>query len=249
VLALLYVGAAPVLVGIPAPRSTDTSVSESGLAREIVTGVRYVWRTVILRYLLGNAFVYCLGAGTLSVLDVLFISRALHLHTNLVSALYMANGAGALLGSTVMTLTARRAGGRYHQILSWCVVANASAVLLYALSPTLAVAMVAVGIAGLAFSMGLTSFITLIQLATPNALMGRVMSVCNMTVAAGLICSLSCGGLLADKLGVREVAGGCALMLLLCGALCFALIRETPAPAAAPAAAAPVLVPELELAH
>jgi predicted MFS family arabinose efflux permease len=179
------------------------------------------------------------------VLDVLFISRALHLHTNLVSTLYIANGAGALLGSTVMTLIVHRVGGRYHQILSWCVVVNASAVLLYATSPTLAVALLAAGLAGLAFSIGLTSFLTLIQLATPNALMGRVMSVCNMIVAAGLICSYSCGGLLADQLGVREVAGGCALMLLLCGVLCFALIRGTPAPAAA----APILLPELELAN
>jgi hypothetical protein len=70
-----------------------------------------------------------------------------------------------------------------------------------------------------------------------------------MIVAAGLICSLSCGGLLADQLGVREVAGGCALMLLLCGVLCFALIRATPAPAAAPTLAAPIPLPELELAH
>jgi MFS family permease len=248
-LALLYIGAAPVLVGIPAARSTDSAVSETGLAREIATGMHYVWQTVILRSLLGNAFVYCLGAGTLSVLDVLFVSRALHLHTNLVSALYMANGAGALLGSTVMTLTAHRVRGRYHRILSCCVVANACAVLLYALAPALIVAMIAVSIAGLVFSMGLTSFITLIQLATHNRLMGRVMSVCNMTVAAGLICSYTCGGLLADRLGVREVAGGCALMLLLCGVLCFALIRATPAPAAAVASATPLSLPELDLAH
>ena len=247
-LALLYIGAAPVLIGIPAPRPTEGAPDAGGLIREITTGLRYVWRTVILRSLLGNAFVFCLGGGTLTVLDVLFISRALHLHTNLVSTLYMANGAGALVGSTVMTLTARRVGGRYHQIMSWGVVANAGAVLLYALSPTLAVTLVATGLAGLVFSMALTCFITLIQLATPNGLMGRVMSVCNMIIAAGLICSLSCGGLLADRLGVREVAGGCALMLLLCGVLCFALIRETPAPATAPAPATLVSLPDLALA-
>ena len=88
----------------------------------------------------------------------------------------------------------------------------------------------AVGTVGFCFSIGLVSFLTLIQLNAEDRVMGRVMSLCNMVIAAGLLISLAWGGALADLLGVRQVIGTGAVIIALCGALNFWMVRETPAP-------------------
>jgi MFS family permease len=119
---------------------------------------------------------------------------------------------------------------RYHLILGWAVVVVAGGQALYAAAPTLSVAVLAVGVVGFCFSLGLVSFLTLMQVSTEDSFRGRVMSICSMTVAAGMIVSLSCGGLLADLIGVRQVIGACSLVVGLCGVLTLALVRVTPAP-------------------
>jgi len=124
--------------------------------------------------------VYCLGGGALTVLDVVFISRVLHLHSDTVGVLYLANGAGAFCGSTLMLVAGSRVARHYHHLVRWPVLDNACALLTYALAPSLLVAMVAVGAVGFLFSITLVSFITLIQLSAEDRVMGRVMSVCNM---------------------------------------------------------------------
>ncbi len=91
----------------------------------------------------------------------------------------------------------------------------------------------AVGAVGFLFSMSLVSFIMLIQLSAEDQMMGRVMSLCNMTVAAGLLISLAWGGVLADLLGVRQVIATGAAFIVLCGALNFRMVRQTPVPCGA----------------
>jgi hypothetical protein len=191
VVCALYLCAAPLLSGVPAGRAPTLDMATTALAAQVAEGVRYIWHTPILRYLVGNAFVFCLGYGSLNVLNVVFVTRALHQPQGLVSALYVATGAGALGGSTLMTICSSWARGRYHLIISWGMVANAGAVLLYAVAPTLPAALAAVGLAGFVYTLTVISYITLMQLRTPDSLMGRVMSVLYMTIATGMIVSLS----------------------------------------------------------
>ncbi|HVB08866.1 MAG TPA: MFS transporter [Bacillota bacterium] len=229
-LGLLYLGAAPVLAAVPVPPPAGAQAPGS-LAAEIGAGLAYVRRRAQLVGLFTTAFVYCLGVGALTVIDVIFISRVLHLHPEAVGILYLANGVGAFGGSVLMLVAGTRLVGHYHQLVRWPVVANGCALLVYALAPSLHVAMVAVGAVGFLFSIALASFITLIQLSAEDRMMGRVMSLCNMTVAAGLLISLAWGGALADLLGVRQVIGTGAVIIVLCGGLNFLLVRQTPVPA------------------
>jgi predicted MFS family arabinose efflux permease len=180
--------------------------------------------------LASTAFVYCLGVGALTVLDVVFISHVLHRRPETVGVLYLANGAGAFVGSTLMLVAGSRLARHYHHFVRWPVLANGGALLAYALAPSLRVAVVAVGAVGFFFSIALVSFLTLIQLSAEDRVMGRVMSLCNMTIAAGLLISLAWGGALADLLGVRQVMGTGAVIIALCGVLNALLVRETPAP-------------------
>ena len=228
--ALLYLCAAPVLATVPVPPPADAGVGAASLVAEITAGLTYVRRQAQLVGLFSTAFVYCLGVGALTVLDIVFINRVLHLRPETVGMLYAANGVGAFAGSTLMLVAGVRLAQSYHHLVRWPVLANGGALLLYALAPSLGVAVVAVGAVGFLFSIALVSFITLIQLNAEDKVMGRVMSICNMTVAAGLLISLAWGGALADLLGVRQVIGTGAAFIVLCGVLNFLLVRETPTP-------------------
>jgi predicted MFS family arabinose efflux permease len=243
-LGLLYLCAAPVLATVPVPAPVGAGAAAS-LAEEIIAGLAYVRRRAQLVGLFSTAFVYCLGVGALTVIDVVFISRVLHLRPETVGVLYLANGAGAFGGSTLMLVAGARLARHYHHLVRWAVLANGCALLAYALAPSLSVAVVAVGAVGFLFSIALVSFITLIQLSAEDRVMGRVMSLCTMTVAAGLLISLAWGGALADLLGVRQVMGSGAVIIALCGGLSFRLVREAPTPrgAGADAADLPVAVP------
>jgi MFS family permease len=231
-LGLLYLCAAPVLATIPVPAPAGAG-SAASLVEEIGAGLTYVRRQAQLMGLFSTAFVYCLGVGALTVLDVVFIGRVLHLRPETVGVLYLANGVGAFAGSTLMLVAGTRLSRHYHHLVRWPVLANGGALLVYALAPSLRVAAVAVGAVGFLFSIALVSFITLIQLNAEDRVMGRVMSICNMTVAAGLLISLAWGGALADLLGVRQVIGTGAVIITLCGVLNFRMVRETPAPRSA----------------
>jgi predicted MFS family arabinose efflux permease len=236
-LGLLYLCAAPVLATVPVPPPLGAGAAGS-LREEITAGLVYVRRQTQLVGLFSTAFVYCLGVGVLTVLDVVFISRVLHLRSETVGVLYLANGAGAFCGSTLMLVAGKRLSRQYHQLVRWMVLGNGCALMVYALAPSLGVAAAAVGAVGFLFSIALVSFITLIQLNAEDRVMGRVMSLCSMTVAAGLLISLAWGGALADLLGVRQVIGTSAVVIAFCGLLNFRLVRWTPVPGSATADAA-----------
>ena len=79
---------------------------------------------------------------------------------------------------------------------------------------------------------------TLIQLETEDAFLGRVMSLVNTGMSVAMIASLAGGGTLADLFGVRQVIGGGAILLVVSGLLSLVAIRSTPASRVGTAASA-----------
>jgi MFS family permease len=229
-LGLLYLAAAPCLLAVPAPRAAEAGTSGAALLAEMAHGVRYLWRSSLLATLAALAFVFNAGVGAVSVLDVVFVTRALHLHSETVGLLLAANGLGALLGSTAISLLSRRLERSYHLVVGLGVLVNGVGLAVYALAPNLGVAAVALAVNGLAFAPALAAYITMVQLVTEDAVMGRVMSLIYTSVAAAMILSMTGGGVLTDLFGVRQVLAGSAVLVAVCGGLCLALVRATPAP-------------------
>src|SRR5262249_20684649 len=176
------------------------------------------------------AFVFNAGVGAVSVLDVVFVTRALHLHSETVGLLLAANGMGALLGSTAISLLSRRLERSYHLVVGLGVLVNGVGLAVYALAPNLGVAAAALAVNGLAFAPALAAYITMVQLVTEDAVMGRVMSLIYTSVAAAMILSMTGGGVLTDLFGVRQVLTGSAALVAICGGLTLALGRAPPAP-------------------
>lgn len=235
ILGSLYLIAAPILVFVPAPRAAEAGGAGSSFVGEMLDGLRYVRRSPLLVSLIAVAFVALLGFGALTVLDVVFVTRALHLRSETVGVLLTCSGIGELLGGVVMSVVSAWAARRYHRLLGGSIVVMGVALVGYALAPALPVAATALYIVGLSFPPLLISFMTLIQLDAEDAFMGRVMSLVNTGIAVAMIISMTFGGVLTDLFGVRQVIGGGAAISIAAGVLSLSRIRSMPAPRNVPA--------------
>ena len=103
-------------------------------------------------------------------------------------------------------------------------------VLANALAPALAPAAAALFVLGVLYVFAGVSFVTLLQLGTEDAYLGRVVGLVATAMATAAIVSTSAGGLLADALGIRLVLAATAICLFAAGALSLLLVRETAAP-------------------
>jgi MFS family permease len=230
----LFVLAAPVLIFVPAPRAVSSGAVGTTVLREMIDGVRYVRRSSLLTTLVILAFVALLGIGALSVLDVVFVTRALHLPSTRVGVLFTVSGAGELSGGITMALIGARVARRYHQLLGWSIIISALAFVVYAVSPNLWVASGALAIVGVTFPPLIVSFMTMVQIVSEDVYMGRVNSVINTAIAVAMILSLVSCGALVDLFGVRQIIAAAAIMFGISGALSLYFIRSTPEPRVAP---------------
>ncbi len=233
VLGSLYLVALPVLLAIPAPRPKAAASAGTSLMTEMRDGFRYMRRSSLLLVLAAIACVAMLGIGAISVLDVVFVTRALHRSAASVGLLLSASGVGELTGGIAMSVLAGWAAGRYHRLLGPATIVCGLALLGYAAAPNLPIAVAVLFVLGLSFPPLLVSFMTLTQLVTENAFMGRVMSLISVGMAGAQILSMTCGGVLTDLFGVRQVIAAGAVLMCAAGVLGVVKVRSTPAPRSA----------------
>jgi len=246
--AALYTLATLVLLVVPAGRPVGGGQEAPSIVREMRAGLRYVRRSSLLVALISMAFVAMLGVGALSVLDVVFVTRALHLRSETVGLLLTSSGAGTLAGGIALSMLGARLTRSYHWLLGVAALVAGLGYLAYALAPTLPAAAAVLFVVGLSLPPLSVSAMTLVQLVTEDAFMGRVMSLLSTGMAVATIASMTCGGVLTDLFGVRQAIAGGAVLLAAAGLLSLRLIRTTPTrqrrpDADATAASVPEMVP------
>ena len=224
----LYLAAAPILALVPAGRSSGAPERRPAFRVELRAGLGYVAARPALIALAAVALTATLGTSALGVLDVVFVTRALGHPPELAAVLLTATGVGHLLGGTLIALLGSRLRGSYHRLLGGAVAAEGVTVLAYALAPALTPAAAALFVLGVLYVFAGVSFVTLLQLGTEDAYLGRVVGLVTTAMATAAIVSTSAGGLLADALGIRHVLAATALCLFAAGALSLLFVRETP---------------------
>ncbi|MDQ2742473.1 MAG: MFS transporter [Chloroflexota bacterium] len=229
VVAAIIVPAVPLYLMAPAPRAVRAEEVGS-MGRELLDGLSYVIHSRMLLSLTALITVAGLGFGGLSVLDVVFVTRALKLPSSNVGLLLSSAGLGELLGGIVMVAIAGRIAHWYHRVLGFCVILAGGALVVYSSSHSLVAAVGALAVASLFFPPLIVAFTTLQQRVTTDAFMGRVSSTLSTTMAISMLVSLAIVGALTDLFGVRIVIAAAGVILLFSGVLSLFLIRETPPP-------------------
>jgi MFS family permease len=215
-LSFLAVIAAIAPLRLPPPRpkhgeSIVASIRDGARFARREPGIRAVMAYLSLNSLFAAPFIALVPAMALTVFDNEDTGTAM---------LVTAQGIGAVIMALSLGGLAHRYGHR--RVLLVALVALPPALVAYALSPTLELAVLAIFFVGAAYLCCLSSFTTIAQLRAPNEMRGRVMSA--LMVLLGVLYPIGSvvQGWIADAIGLRATTAVAAVLL----ALAFLAIRS-----------------------
>lgn len=192
---------------LPPPAGSDGT----SIVRAIREGARFMRRDPAMRFVIG-----CLSLNSLLAAPFIALIPAMALKVfddeKLgTAALVTAQGLGAV--TMGLTLGALHAKFGHRRVLVVFLVGLPLALLAYALSPTLVVAVLAMFCVGFLYVGALSSFTTIAQLHAPVALRGRAVSVLMMLIGALYPIGAITQGAIADEIGLRATTAGAAVLL------------------------------------
>lgn len=182
-------------------------------ARAVLAGFEYVWRNkLVLGAISLDLFAVLLG-GAVALLPV-YAREILHTGPWGLGLLRSAPGVGAVMMAVVMAYwpLRRRAGAT----MLWCVAGFGVATIVFGLSHNLVVSMVAMMAVGATDMVSVVVRATMVQLATPDAMRGRVSSVNMLFIGASNEFGQFESGITAQWMGTvtAVVAGGIGTLVI-----------------------------------
>jgi len=193
------------------PQQMAASARKASAFQSLMEGVRYVWEDSTVLALVSLQAIPAFLIMPYTQLLPIFARDILHTGPDGLGTLMMANGIGSVIGSIVIVLLPLRRQGPFLFISLGCM---GGLLALFAASTWLPASIGIMGLIGGAQAIYLASNNTLVQVATPDELRGRVMSVYMMTWGLMPLGSLP-QGIIADWFGAPIVAAGTGLMACL----------------------------------
>ena len=183
--------------------------------RELGAGFSFVGRTRVLLMVTLLALIAMLGAGALNALDIVFVSRNLHVNGALYGPLAAAGGLGALVGAIGAGLLASKISPR--RMLTVGVFLTGLAILIYSFQT--------IYIAGLLFNFlagvpqgGIdVGFGPLLIRTTPRTMMGRVQSVIDTAMFGISLLSIALAGFFGQFIPVNVIFAIGGILILAAG--------------------------------
>lgn len=190
------------------PPAGASSTSILGSIRE---GARFVRGDAALRFVVGCMALNSLLAAPFIALIPAVALDVFHEEKLGTAALVTAQGVGAVCMGLALGTLFGRLGTR--RVLLAVLYALPVALVLYALAPTLPLAVVAIFLVGGLYLGTLSSFTTVAQLRAPAELRGRVVSVLMMLIGALYPVGSILQGAIADEVGLRVTTTVAAVLL------------------------------------
>nr|WP_301541161.1 MFS transporter [Corallococcus exiguus] len=176
----------------------------------IMRGVRLAWTDPGIALALGSGALVGLLISPFVGLVPVFALKVLGGDATTTSMLLTAQGTGAVIAAFGSGALVARMGRRAFLESALLLVGLCSAA--YWLSPSLPVALVTLFILGAVYLVAFTGLKTVCQARTPPELQARVSSLFLLLVNAGYILGVWGQGALSDRVGVRPITAGCALL-------------------------------------
>lgn len=207
----LYIVAVATLFMVSASKTVGVRATTSVMA-DALEGLRYIGRHRVILSLLAVAFVSVLIAMPYMQLMPAFVVDVLAAGAPGLGWLAACGGTGALAGALVIaSLGDFKKKGRVMLVVAF---GFGVMLALFALSKTLAVALVLIFGVGLANNGYLVVNNTLVQTSVADRVRGRVMSLYSMTFALPFVGALGVGAI-AEEVGVPMVIAGCGAIVAL----------------------------------
>lgn len=184
---------------------------DASIVEAVREGVRFVRRDPALRFVVESLALNSLLAAPFIALIPAVALKVFHEEKLGTSVLVTAQGAGAVCMALSLAHLFSRFGAR--RTLLGLLGLLPLGLLVYALSPVLAVASVAIFAVGFFYMGCLSSFTTIAQLRAPAELRGRVVSVLMMLLGALYPIGAIAQGAIADQIGLRATTAGAAVIL------------------------------------
>jgi len=190
----------------PPTPSLGTSILHS-----IREGARFVRGDPALRFVVGCMALNSLFAAPFIALIPAVALKVFHEEKLGTAALVTSQGIGAVCMALSLASLFAHFGTR--RVMLALLATLPVALVLYALAPTLGLAVVAIFVVGFLYLGSLSTFTTIAQLRAPAALRGRVVSVLLMLIGALYPIGSVVQGAIADEIGLRATTAGAAILL------------------------------------
>ncbi len=209
--ALSFVAVILGLLAIRLPRRTPAKSPVSLLAN-MLEGCRFAWSTPFVRsalLLLGTGSM--LGVSYATLMPV-FAGEVLHSGARGLGILLASAGVGSL--AAALTLAARRGGAGLEKLVLGAAGGFGVSLLLFSLSRNFTLSALLLAPVGYSMIVFMAGTNTLLQLRTPDALRGRVMSLFSMMLIGMAPFGSLLAGALAHLLGTPPAVGLCGAAIL-----------------------------------
>ena len=200
--ALSFVVSALALVGLPPLRAAGAPERRGYLAVG-VEGIRYVWRTPLLRSVAIALFVGVAFAGLDNVALVFLVKDTLGGGAVAFGLVNGAYGVGMLAGSIGLSVRATAVSAATIFIVGW--ILSGVGTLLTGVVPLLVVAALGQAVAGVGNAIDVVAIDTLVPRVTPREMLGRVFGFIGTAAPAGHTLAFAAGGFLLDVTSPRTV--------------------------------------------
>jgi MFS family permease len=198
-------------IGPGRPAETQENRASAPNVESLLEGLRFVGRTQILLGAILLDLLAVLFGGAVALLPI-FASHILHVGATGLGVLRAAPALGALVGAALITRRPIRGGA--GRLLLTVVLAYGACMVVFGLSRTFVLSLLALGVSGLVDLVSMNIRSTTVALATPDRLRGRVNAVEMVFISASNQLGAFESGLAASLVGTipAVVGGGCVTM-------------------------------------
>ncbi len=195
------------------PRAPTHPPEPGNLVRRLVSGARVAWAEPGCRTAIGLIGTVALLASPFIALVPAVALRFFHQQAGGTSVLVTAQGIGAVAGALALTPLASRFGRR--RVLLVDLVMLPTLLVLYAFAPTLPIGALAIFAVGASYIGVLSGLNTVVQLRAPSVSRGRVLGLYMMALGTIYPLGAVLQGTVADRVGLRQVTAGSAVVLVI----------------------------------
>jgi MFS family permease len=195
-----------------------------GILRELLAGLKFVvvTRTVLMVTLM--ALISMLGAGAMSAVNILFVSKNLHMAAGFYGVVTAVSGLGGLLGIILAGALAKWIAPR--RLLSGSAMLIGVGFILYSFQSWYAAGLVICFLMSMPQGGVQVAFRPLLINATLKEMMGRVQAVVDTGMSGVSLISVILAASLGRFLPVSVILLGCGLMIALAGLFGWFAIQE-----------------------